>query len=166
MWLSRLVREAQKTKKEFLYLLKKEKQKLQNTSKKEKENREQLSRTRRSKDPVQSRRFFFSLPIDFLFPAETRRYSADTIRFGPNRRKSVRFGANRRASEPNRRESASIWAALARVGKSTWHDAARTHGLRRPSRVAASRRVKRGCVGSEAASVHPRYWCSITFLIS
>ena len=34
---------------------------------------------------------------------------------------------------------------------------ARTRGLRRPSRVAASRRVRRRCARLGAASVHPRY---------
>ena len=29
--------------------------------------------------------FFFSSPADFVFPAKTHRFSADTIRIGPNR---------------------------------------------------------------------------------
>ena len=43
--------------------------------------------------------FFFPSPADFLFPAETHRYSADTIRFGPNRRESAHVGAYRETTK-------------------------------------------------------------------
>ena len=176
MWLSRLVREAQKTKK-FLSIEVTEhfqtKKKTENNSvhlrRRCKEEHEEAKIRFQStgysgvsiSSPVHRYFwfkffFFFPLPADFLFPAETRQYSADTIRFGLNQHEFVRFGANRLAWEPNRHKSAPIWTASARVGKSTWHDAARTRGLRRPSRVAASRRVGSGCAGSGAPSVHPR----------
>ena len=67
--------------------------------------------------------FFFFSPADFLLPAETHRYSADTIRFGPVRLESARFGASRRPSEPNRRESARIRKRKKKKKNWTWFDA-------------------------------------------
>ena len=65
--------------------------------------------------------------------------------FRPIRTESARFWPRRRRFQPRRPDS----------GLATWHDAARTRGLRHPSHVAASRRVGRGCAGLGAASVHP-----------
>ena len=63
-------------------------------------------------------------------------------------------------SRANRPDSARIGPIRSRVGfkkmKATWHDAAgrgRMRGQWRPSRVAASHRVGRGCGTSGAASV-------------
>ena len=49
-------------------------------------------------------------------------------RYRPMRTESARFGPRRRRFQPRRPDS----------GITTWHDAARTRGLRRPSRVTAS----------------------------
>ena len=63
----------------------------------------------------------------------------------PIRTELARFGLRQRWFQPRRPDS----------GIATWHDAARTCGLRRPSRVPASRRVGRGCAGLGVASAHP-----------
>ena len=88
--------------------------------------------------------FFF---FEFRPESAVSAVSADTGRFRPE---SARVGPNQLAS--------------ARVGEnhvgSTWPDAAgrgRTRGQRRPLRVAASRRVGRGCGTSGAASVLHTY---------
>ena len=71
---------------------------------------------------------------------------------------------------PSRPDFGRIGADFGRVGPSrdpprgaTRHDAGRTRGLRRPSRVAASRRVGRGCAGLGAASVHPCNYFTLKF---
>ena len=81
--------------------------------------------------------FFF-----FFFSAWLGRFG----RYRPIRTESARFGPRRRRFQPRRPDS----------GIATWHDATRTRGLRRPSRVAVSHHVGRGCAGLGAASVHPR----------
>ena len=72
-------------------------------------------------------------------------------RYRPIRTESAWFGPRRRRFQP-------CWPDL---GIATWHDAARTRGLWRPSRVAASRRVGRGCAGLGAASWEGTNNCSI-----
>ena len=79
--------------------------------------------------------FFFPSPADFLFPAETHRYSADTIRFGPNRRESAHVGAYRETTKKKN------W---------TWFDAQAAASL-------TCRRLGHGCGGQFAASMHPSY---------
>ena len=80
-------------------------------------------------------------------------------RFRPE---SARFRANRPDLEPRRCKSA--WVGFKKM-KAMWHDAAgcgRTRGQWCPSRVAASRRVGRGCGTSGAASVLPSFFHSIS----
>ena len=81
-----------------------------------------------------SKIFFFS-PADFLLPAKTHRYSADTIRFGPNRRESAHVGAYRETTTKKN------W---------TWFDAQAAASL-------TCRRLGHGCGGQFAASMHPSY---------
>ena len=83
---------------------------------------------------------------------------ADTGRYRPILADICRYGRY----GPSRPDFGRVDADFSRVGPrrpdsglATWHDAARTRGLRRPSRVAASRRVGRGCARLGAASVHP-----------
>ena len=79
--------------------------------------------------------FFFPSPAHFIFPAETHRYSADTIRFGPNRRESAHVGAYRETTKKKN------W---------TWFDAQAAASL-------TCRRLGHGCGGQFAASMHPSY---------
>ena len=69
----------------------------------------------------------------------------------------LNFGLTRpfRPIRPIRTKSARFGPRRPDSGITTWHNAARTRGLRRPPRVAASRLVGRGCAGLGAASVHP-----------
>uniref|UniRef100_A0A7N2L5R8 Uncharacterized protein n=1 Tax=Quercus lobata TaxID=97700 RepID=A0A7N2L5R8_QUELO len=93
------------------------------------------------------------------FHGRFRPVSADSGLFRPYRSPADigqygRYGPSR----PDFGRVGPISAASACVGPSrdpprgaTRHDAGRTRGLRRPSRVAASRRVGRGCAGLGAA---------------
>ena len=86
--------------------------------------------------------FFFFWILAWL--GRYRPIRTESARFWPRRR---RFPLRRRRFQPRRPDS----------GLATWHDAARTRGLRHPCRVAASRRVGRGYAGLGAAFVHPRW---------
>ena len=96
--------------------------------------------------------FLFFFFLNFGLTRPFRPIQADMDRVGPILAESAPIPA----------ESGPTSAASTRVGPirdlprgTTRHDVAGTCGLRRPSRVAASRRVRRGCTGLGAASVHP-----------
>ena len=88
---------------------------------------------------------FYSQPNDFGCFAQFRP-STDMIRYGSNNpilAESAQSGANRCES--------------VRVGESTWQDAAQRGTDARSTASLPRRHVERGCDGSGAASVHPRF---------
>ena len=92
--------------------------------------------------------FFFFLNFGLTGPFRPiQADTADTDRVGQFRSRRSQFRPRRCRFQPRRPDS----------GIATWHDAARTRGLRRPSRVAASRRDGRECAGLGAVSVHPKF---------
>ena len=97
--------------------------------------------------------FFFEFRPDWAVSADTGRYG----RYRPIRSirtESARFRSRRSRFRPRR---CRFQPRRPDSGIATWHDAARTRGLRRPSRVAASRRDGRECAGLGAVSVHPKF---------
>ena len=88
---------------------------------------------------------FSLLSIYFFSPAETHRYSADTIRFGPNRPGSTLVGTRRSRIGASQRESGNE-----KKKKKNW-----TGFDAQAAASPARRRVGRRCGSHFAASVHP-----------